>query len=152
MRTIYKHQTTGFTCGVTALQNCLAQLDHIVSEAQIRDYAHTTKNGTSQTGLINAIKKLGYKYRIIRNVNYTPFAEKLKRHLKAEHSIILLTDHEEHWVSIINYTDKKFYVIDPQRGEPLNKFFTTKELQPWCNNFDKKNKTCYYLAISLWKK
>lgn len=64
--------------------------------------------------------------------------------------MIILTDHEDHWISIVDHCGKKLEVIDPQ--EKRNKMYLTpKEISKWCLNFDKRNKNTYYYGIIIFK-
>ena len=152
MRKVYDNQKTQFTCGVASLRNCLASLGRVTTEHYLRQFTKTSrKKGTSPKGILRALKKLGYEGKEIKNHTYEPFVRRLKRQVKQGNPIILLTDHEDHYVAIINYSERKFYILDPQRDQPLNKFLTAKEMGAWCNNFSKKKRKTYYYAIIVKK-
>jgi hypothetical protein len=62
--------------------------------------------------------------------------------------LIILTDHEDHWISAIDYQNKHLKVIDP-RERRVKKELTPKELAKWCLNFNKKSKETYYYGIII---
>ena len=64
--------------------------------------------------------------------------------------MIILTDHEDHWISVVDYSNRKLEVIDPQQKR--NKIeLTPKELAKWCLNFNKRSKETYYYGIIIFK-
>ena len=146
---MFKKQSTRFTCGVSALKNCFTIFGKRISENKIRETAGTTHEGTTGDGIIATIKKVGYEYREIRNTHPIPFLVSIKQALKKGYVLILLTDHEQHWVSVIAYENRHFSIIDPEKGQKLQKSLTGKELTAWANNFSKNKKIQYFYAIGL---
>ena len=143
-------QSTSFSCGATALKNCLTALGIVSSEETIREQAGTTKaKGTSPEGLKKAIKYYDCEYDEIKTENPSAFLVRLARGLKKGKVFIVLTDHEEHWISLIEYKARKFVTIDPEEKQYLEKHLTGKQLVDWCKNFNKKKYYTYFYAIKI---
>jgi len=147
----YYHQQTKFTCGPASIRNCLLALGYIYSERKIREFAGTDRlNGTSERKIFRALRILGFEYKEFFNKSELAFRQRILSNAKQGNKMIILTDHEDHWISIVNYAGKKLEVIDPQQKR--NKIYLTpKEISKWCLNFNKRNKETYYYGIIIYK-
>lgn len=147
----YYHQQTKFTCGPASIRNCLLALGYIYSERRIRFFAGTDKiNGTSERKIFRALRLLGFRHKEFFNKSEQAFRQRVLYNAKKGNKMIILTDHEDHWISIVDYCNKKLEVIDPQQKR--NKIqMTPKELGKWCLNFDKRIKDTYYYGIIIYK-
>lgn len=146
----YYHQQTKFTCGPASIRNCLLSLGHVYSEKKIRSLTKTDReNGTSEKRIFRALKTLGFRYKSFLNKTDSAFKQKLLYNIKKGNKIILLTDHEDHWISVVNYKNRKLEIIDPEQKR--NKIeLTPKELSLWCLNFNKRSKEVYYYGIIIY--
>ncbi|HMS64333.1 MAG TPA: hypothetical protein PKD83_03665, partial [Ignavibacteria bacterium] len=61
----------------------------------------------------------------------------------------ILTDHEDHWISVVDYSNRKLEVIDPEQKR-VKIHLTPKELSKWCLNFNKRSKETYYYGIIVY--
>ncbi len=147
----YYHQQTKFTCGPASIRNCLLAFGYIYSEKKIRDFTNTSRDsGTNERKIFRALKKLGFSYKEFFNKSERAFRQRIIYNLKKGNKIIILTDHEDHWISVVDYSNKKLEVIDPERRR-IRLELTPKELGKWCLNFNKQSKTTYYYGIIIHK-
>lgn len=147
----YYHQQTAFTCGPASIRNCLLSLGFVHSERKIRNFAGTDRlNGTSEKNIFKALKSLGFQYKGFSNRTKKAFLQRIIYNLKKGNKLIILTDHEDHWISVVNYSNKKLHVVDPEQKR--NKMeLTPKELSRWCLNFNKRTHEAYYYGIVVLK-
>jgi ABC-type bacteriocin/lantibiotic exporter with double-glycine peptidase domain len=146
---IYHRQETEFSCGPASIRNCLLSMNYKVSERKIRKLAGSDKNnGTNEKKLIRALRALDFKYKEFHNRSESAFKQRVIYNLKKNNRLIILTDHEDHWISVIDYQYKHLHVIDPNEKR-IRKELTPKELSKWCLNFNKKTKETYYYGIII---
>jgi ABC-type bacteriocin/lantibiotic exporter with double-glycine peptidase domain len=147
----YYNQQTRFTCGPASIRNCLLAFGYIYSERRIRNFAGTDKiNGTSERKIFRALRILGFNHKEFFNKSEQAFRQRVLYNVKKGNKIIILTDHEDHWISVVDYSNKKLEVIDPQQKR--NKIqLTPKELGKWCLNFNKRTRETYYYGIIIFK-
>ncbi len=147
----YYHQQTKFTCGPASIRNCLLAFGYIYSEKKIRDYTNTSReSGTNERKIFRALKGLGFSYKEFFNKSEQAFRQRVIYNLKKGNKIIILTDHEDHWISVVGYSNRKLEVIDPERKR-LRLELTPKELSKWCLNFNKHSRITYYYGIIIHK-
>jgi ABC-type bacteriocin/lantibiotic exporter with double-glycine peptidase domain len=145
----FHKQETAFTCGPASLRNCLLSMGYNHSERKIRTFTRTDrKNGTNEKRLFRAIKGLGFKYKVLYNRSESAFKQRVTYNIKRNNKLIILTDHEDHWISLIDYHNKYLEVIDPEEKR-VKKYLTPKELAKWCLNFNKHTKETYYYGIII---
>lgn len=147
----YFHQQTKFTCGPASIRNCLLALGYIYSERKIRDFVGTDKiNGTNERKIFRALRQLGFEYKEFFNKSNKAFRQRVVYNIKKGNKLIILTNHEDHWISVVDYSNKKLVVIDPEQKR--NKLqLTPNELSKWCLNFNKRSKETYYYGIIIFK-
>ncbi len=147
----FYHQQTKFTCGPASIRNCLLALGFIFSERRIREIAGTDRqNGTSERKIFRALRSLGFDFKGFSNKSESAFMQRIIYNLKKGNKLIILTDHEDHWVSIVGYSNKKLHVIDPQEKR-IKLYLTPKEMSRWCLNFSKRTHETYYYGIIIFK-
>jgi ABC-type bacteriocin/lantibiotic exporter with double-glycine peptidase domain len=145
----YYHQQTKFTCGPASIRNCLLALGYIYSERRIRNFTRTDRiNGTNERKILKALKELGFEYKAFYNKSENAFRQRIIRNAKSGNKMIILTDHEDHWISIVDYFNKKLEVIDPQQIRNKT-YLTPKEVSKWCLNFNRRTKETYYYGIII---
>ena len=146
----YKRQETEFSCGPASIRNCLVSLGYCHSERKIRKIAGSDKvKGTSDKQLLRTLGRLGFNTKEFYNRTESGFKQRVLRNLKKNHRIIVLTDHELHWISVISYKNKYLEVIDPN-DKGLKKILTPKSLSKWCLNYDKRTSETYYYGIIIY--
>lgn len=147
----FYHQQTKFTCGPASIRNCLLSLGFICSEKRIRNFTGTDReNGTDEKKIFRALKRLGFNFKEFFNKSEQAFRQRVIYNLKKGNKLIILTDHEDHWISIVDYSNRKLQVIDPERKK-IKTELTPKELSKWCLNFNKHTKNTYYYGIIIYK-
>jgi ABC-type bacteriocin/lantibiotic exporter with double-glycine peptidase domain len=147
----YYKQETRFTCGPASIRNALLAMGYVFSERRIRSFAGSDReNGTSEHKIFRALKGLGFKFKEFRNKNENAFKQRVIYNMKKGHKLIILTDHEDHWISVVDYSNKKLEVIDPEQKR-IKTLLTPKELGKWCLNFNKRTKDTYYYGIIVYK-
>jgi len=119
------------------------------SERKIRQLAGSHKvNGTDEKKLVRALRCLGFDYKEIYNRTDAAFKQRVIYNLKKGNQLIILTDHEDHWISVVDYEHRHLKVIDPQEKR-VKKSLTPKELAKWCLNFNKHTRETYYYGIII---
>ncbi|MGH2575617.1 MAG: C39 family peptidase [Ignavibacteria bacterium] len=145
--TFYR-QETGFTCGPASIRNCMLSIGYNFSERKIRKLTGSDrKSGTNERMIVRALKALGFGYKVVYNKSESAFKQRLIYNLKKNNKLIILTEHEGHWISVVGYQSKHLKVIDPQESKV--KQLTPKELAKWCLNFNKRTKKTYYYGIII---
>src|SRR5205085_5525785 len=139
----YYRQQTAFTCGPASIRNCLLAMGYIYSERKIRELASCDReNGTSEKKIKRALRSLEFDCKEFYNKTEAAFKQRVIYNLKKGNKIILLTDHEDHWISAVEYHNKYITIIDPEQKR-IKKVLTPKELAKWCLNFNKRTKETY---------
>ncbi len=147
----YYHQQTRFTCGPASIRNCLLALGYIYSEKKIRDYSGTDReSGTNERKIFKALKRLGFRNKEFFNKKEKAFRQRVIYNIKKGNKLIILTDHEDHWISVVGYSRKQLEVIDPECRRNKIKL-TPKELSKWCLNFNMQTRSTYYYGIVVYK-
>lgn len=145
----FHKQETAFTCGPASIRNCLLSMGYYHSERKIRTLTHSDRvNGTNEKKLIRAIKGLGFDYKVLYNKSESAFKQRVVYNIRRSNKLVILTDHEDHWISVINYRNRYLEVIDPEQKR-MKKYLTPKELSKWCLNFNKRTKETYYYGIII---
>ncbi len=146
----YFKQETKFSCGPASIRNSLIALGYLFSERKIRELSGSDRyNGTSEKKICRAIKQLGFEYKTFQNKSETAFKQRVVYNLKKGNKLILLTDHEDHWISVVEYENKYLTVIDPEQKR-VKKQLTPKSLSKWCLNYNKRTEETYYYGIIIY--
>lgn len=147
----FRKQETEFTCGPASIRNCLISLGYKHSERLIRKLTGSDRQaGTSDKKIRKALRALGFKFKELYNKDQYAFKQRVIYNLKSGNKLIILTNHEDHWISVIDYYNKYLLVIDPEEKR-IKKKLTPKELAKWCLNFNKRNKETYYYGLIIMK-
>lgn len=147
----YYRQETKFTCGPASIRNSLLALGYIFSERKIREFAGTDREkGTSEKKITKALRQLGFSYKEFYNKSESAFKQRVVYNLKKGNKMIVLTDHEDHWISVVEYENKYLTVIDPEQKR-VKKYVTARSLSRWCLNYNKSNSETYYYGVIIIK-
>ena len=126
-------------------------MGYIYSERYIRELSGCdSQNGTSEKKIKRALKALEFDVKEFYNKSESAFKQRVIYNLKKGNKIIILTDHEDHWISVVGYQNKHLTLIDPEQKR-IKKTLTPKELAKWCLNFNKRTKETYYYGIIILK-
>jgi ABC-type bacteriocin/lantibiotic exporter with double-glycine peptidase domain len=106
-----KFQTKSFTCGPAAVVNALRLFDLYIPEAFVAKLAKTSSYGTSEMGLLRALKILKCKPFFINKVSTV--------HAKVNSGIpvVIHLDEEQHWVVVIGILGNNLIVFDSDRSK-----------------------------------
>jgi len=147
----YHRQETRFSCGPASIRNALLAFGYKFSERRLREIAGSDKwNGTSDKKIRKTLRHLGFKFKEFENKAAAAFKQRVIYNLKKGNKLIILTDHEDHWISVVEYENKYITAIDPEQKRVKTQL-TPKELSKWCLNFNKRTKETYYYGIILYK-
>jgi ABC-type bacteriocin/lantibiotic exporter with double-glycine peptidase domain len=147
----FHRQETKFTCGPASIRNSLLALGYIYSERKLREISGSDRiNGTSENKIFKTLKHLGFSYKAFYNKTDAAFKQRVIYNLKKGNKLIVLTDHEDHWISVVDYENKYLTVIDPEQKR-IRVHLTPKALSQWCLNFNKRTKITYYYGIIIFK-
>lgn len=142
-------QETKFSCGPASIRNSLIALGYLYSERKIRELAQSDRlNGTSEKKIFRALKQLGFQFKSFHNKTEAAFKQRVVYNLKKGNKLILLTDHEDHWISAVDYAGKYITVIDPEQKR-VKKYLTPRSLGKWCLNYNKITTETYYYGIII---
>jgi len=145
----YHRQETRFSCGPASVRNALLALGFVYSERRIREIAGSDLNkGTSEKKLKKTLRHFGFKFKEFDNKTAGAFKQRIIYNLKKGNKLIILTDHEDHWISAVEYENKYITAIDPEQKR-VKTMLTPKELSNWCLNFNKRTKETYYYGIII---
>lgn len=149
----FKKQEKPFSCGASALRNCVLYLDNNnkKSEAYYRKICKTDETGTSTNDLITAINQLGYICNPIMTKSKQKFLKNLKDCLLDLGCAIVLVDNIQHWVAVLKYENRFLTLIDSD----YPKIKTEKTMETFLKsayNFDKLLNKNYYHSINIRKK
>lgn len=147
----FRKQEKPYSCGASALRNCVIYLDNIKkSEGYYRKICKTDENGTSMNDLKRAVSSLGYCYEVIKTKSKRKFSKKLKDCLLMHGCSIVLVDNVQHWVAAIKYEKRFITIIDSD----YNTIKTEKPIDTFLKsayNFDKLINKNYYHSINIFK-
>lgn len=147
----FHRQETKFTCGPASIRNALLAFGYIFSERKIREISGSEKTkGTSEKKIFKTLRHLGFKFKEFYNKSEPAFKQRVIYNLKKGNKMIVLTDHEDHWVSVVEYENKYLTVIDPEQKR-VRMHLTPKAFSKWCLNFNKRSKDTYYYGIIILK-
>lgn len=119
-----RFQRTDYTCGPASIVNALLAVGIRISERQIELLSKASEtDGVNEQGMIRALKKLGYSYRILPDVIDSDVAwEWVSEHLDAGHPVILCVENFTHWASLIGKLgEKRVIYADSQDGLESNR-------------------------------
>lgn len=108
------YQRDTFSCGAAAVVNALRCLGRKVSERTVRKYSDTTeKDGTSQDGILNAVRNLGFTGTIYETEDALSAWCWFSESVRTCHPVILCVQNDEHWITAIGMIGDKVVTFDP---------------------------------------
>lgn len=117
-------QPNNYSCGVYAVVNALLALGDKHSPQEVRQYTGTTSEGTSEHGILNALKAYGYPAKeYVSNQTNPAWRWVLKNSI--HYPLILIVEKWEHWVVVAGRIQNKVILID---SDPKN---TVEVLSKW---------------------
>lgn len=147
--TIFSKQEKPYSCGASAVKNCIIALDRIeISERRIRLLSKTTKEGVDDINLIKAIERLGYKAAGFETKTQQVFKEYLISGISEGSVFVVMTDAFLHFVALVGYKNRYFQFVDSAFDRILQTA-TIKDFLLVAKNIDKFNKKELYYCIKI---
>ena len=100
-------------CGAACLQMVLQRFKIKISQKKLAKDCKYTETGISPTAIIRAL----LKYKIHSSYRHYPGIRKSVEDYLEEYKNPIIIGTEEHYLLIVGYTEKMFYVIDPADGK-----------------------------------
>ena len=123
----YKYQ-----CGPFALKYALVMLGRFESENQIGIKAGSTWwYGTDEIGLAKAAKFYNCKMKYFRREKPDDAIKALIEQLKNGYPCILSVDNWEHWLTVVNYQQRKFIVTDSSLDKVITIYTPNQLIKRW---------------------
>ena len=110
-----KFQRDSYSCAVFAIKNALEALGLNYTEKKIRTHTGTSKQGTTEHGIKQAIECLGHNWEELSSDDFKNILKDLVLALSEGKSAILCTQHGDHWVAAIGLCGQRVIVFDSQR-------------------------------------
>ena len=106
-------QPSEYQCGPFALKYALVMLGRFESEKIIAKKAGSNWwYGTDEIGLEKAAKYFDCRMKYFRRETPTDAIKSLTQHLRKGYPCILSVDDWEHWITVVNWQQGKFIVVD----------------------------------------
>lgn len=150
----YKSPETKFSCGASALRNCIIHVTKSdISEKTVRKYCSTNKDGTNELGLLEGCQHFGFIPREHKTISFEIFKRKIYKGLKQGRVFIVSTEHHGHWIPVLEKKGKRIKIVDGDyrkyEDKSIVQFITMKELKDTTFGYDKFEKKKYYYFIEL---
>ena len=151
----YHKQINDYTCGSTALVNVMKDFGIELTEKYIRRLLGTNKEGTDGFSILMVAEDYNFETKEVKSKSIDVFKRKLIKDLKLGYKIILITDNNQHWISVLGYYNRKTKIVDSRYADELKKpivqYVTAKQLADRSHNYDLETnvKEFYYIALKL---
>ena len=106
-----KIQPDSFSCGVYAVMNAARALGVFLKRKDIIKYSKTTKQGTTEKGVIRALEKLKFCVDTFC-LPYISAFPNLQNLLRRNNPVIIYLPREEHWCTVIGMIGDNFILFD----------------------------------------
>lgn len=103
-------------CGAAALTNALAALGQQLPQDAAKKLAGTSHEGTTDKGMVKALRTLGHVPCNIREANAGIAWVTLRGHLAEGHPVLLAVDDWDHWVVAVGLIGSRVIVVDSADG------------------------------------
>ena len=125
-------QPNKYQCGPFALKYALVMLGVFASEKSIAKRAGSTWwFGTDEIGLARAAKYYDCRLKYFRRETGKDAVKILMQHLKKGYPCILSVDNWEHWLTVINWQQGKFILIDSIKNRVINIYTAAQLTRRW---------------------
>ena len=125
-------QPNKWQCGPFALKYALVMLGVFAAEKSIVKKAGSTWwAGTDEIGLARAAKYFDCRLKYFRREVGTDGVKVLAQHLKRGYPCILSVDNWEHWLTVINWQQGKFIVIDSGKDKVIGVYSARQITGRW---------------------
>lgn len=125
-------QPNKWQCGPFALKYALVMLGVFVAEKSIIKKAGSTWwSGTDEIGLARAAKYFDCRLKYFRRETGSDGVKALIQHLKKGYPCILSVDNWEHWLTVINWQQGKFILIDSAKDKVIGVYSARQITSRW---------------------
>ena len=125
-------QPNKYQCGPFALKYALVMLGVFANEKSISKIAGSTwRYGTDEIGLQNAAKHYYCRFKYFRREIGQDAIKVLTQHLKKGFPCVLSVDNWGHWITVVNWQQGKFILIDSSKDKVINIYSATQLIQRW---------------------
>ncbi|MEJ2507230.1 MAG: hypothetical protein P8Y81_13300 [Ignavibacteriaceae bacterium] len=125
-------QPNKYQCGPFALKYALVMLGKFESERSIAKKAGSNWwNGTDEIGLAKAAKYFNCKMKYFRRETGADAIKSLTLHLRKGYPCIISVDNWEHWISVVNWQQGKFIVVDSSLDKVITINSANQILRRW---------------------
>lgn len=151
----YHKQINDYTCGSTALVNVMKDFGIELTEKYIRRLLGTDRSGTTEDDLLRVSEDFDFITKEVKSKSIAVFKRKLVKDLKEGNKLIMCVDNNSHWISVLEYKDRRIKLVDSRYKDDLGKkivqWLTVKQLTDRSHNFDLETnvKEFYYIALKL---
>jgi ABC-type bacteriocin/lantibiotic exporter with double-glycine peptidase domain len=106
-----KIQPDSFSCGVYAVMNAARALGVVLKRKEIVKHSKTSKQGTTEKGVIRALKKHKFKVDTF-SLPYIRAMPMLMDCINKNKPVIIYLSKEEHWCTVIGMIGDNFILFD----------------------------------------
>lgn len=106
----FQRQADGYSCGAVSVLNAIAALGGAAEIDHIKRLAGTNTKGTSEAGILRALRALGYRATAYRSHSEDAAWKWLNKYL--DQPIILSVDAHRHWLTIYGTHTERVLAID----------------------------------------
>ena len=125
-------QPNKWQCGPFALKYALVMLGVFAAEKSIVKKAGSTWwSGTDEIGLARAAKYFDCRLKYFRRETGSDAIRALIQHLKKGFPCILSVDNWEHWLTVINWQQGKFILIDSAKDKVIGVYSVRQIISRW---------------------
>lgn len=121
-----------YQCGPFALKYALVMLGQFRNEKEIAKKAGSNWwYGTDEIGLAKAANYYGCRMKYFRREASEDAIKTLINHLKKGYPCILSVDNWEHWLTVLNYQQDKFIVVDSGLDKVITVYSSFQLCKRW---------------------
>jgi len=109
-----RYQKDSFSCGAAAVVNAVRCFGRRIAEKNVRVFSNTTpEDGTSEEGIISALRGLGHGAESFEFMTRVAAADQLRENLMQGRPSIICIQNLQHWVTVVGMIGNKFVIFDP---------------------------------------
>lgn len=151
----YRAQEKDYSCGANSLRNVLIHFKLAsVTEETVRKACKTSEeHGTTEAGLLEGAEHFGLESKEWETVSKDIFKRKVIKALKEGRTLIVNTDALWHWVTVLEYKNKRVKIIDSMYktvNKSIEQWITLRSLSDMCLCYDRGKDRKTYYGIELW--
>jgi len=131
-----KFQRDAYSCGVFAILNGAEALGVHLTERAVRQHTGTTKDGTTQHGVMNALERLGFVGTAFTETNKDAAYDRVLTAVREGKTVILNVEEEQHWVVAIGACGRRVVTFDSYNSKVCKaaggtEAWDTRSLRKW---------------------